>query len=416
MRSFFLVIVALMVAADLLWWRLADRRVRRLTKPRRWRAAVAAFVACQLAMLLWVLFARFVSPRGERMAPSVLVAATYLWHLLILPTTLLAHGFHWSTGAAWRKLRPLLTARTVPTTADGLTRRQFFGVAGPPVFTALAVGGSMRQVRTFRIRQIDVPIAGLPSDLHGLRIAHVTDLHVGRFTYGATLRRVVEQTNQLNADLVLLTGDLVNNNLADLPEALAAVKNMQSRYGSYMCLGNHDLIDRPREFIRRTKEAGVALLVNEAATLDVRGRPVQLLGTPWEHADAAFPWRVDTLLRQRTPEAFPILLAHHPHTFDAAAAAGLPLTLSGHTHGGQLMLNDHVGIGPMMFRYWSGLYRGPRTPPNASTSMVPRLVDSSTFSVRPSDAALVVSNGVGNWFPLRVHAAAEILDLRLVSA
>jgi hypothetical protein len=84
-------------------------------------------------------------------------------------------------------------------------------------------------------------------------------------------------------------------------------------------------------------------------------------------------------------------LAHHPHAFDAAAAAKIPLTLSGHTHGGQLMLSEQFGFGPAMFRYWSGLYRS-------------------------GASQLVVSNGVGNWFPLRVNAPAEIIHITLRQA
>ena len=99
------------------------------------------------------------------------------------------------------------------------------------------------------------------------------------------------------------------------------------------------------------------------------------------------------LARQIAPGTFPILLAHHPHAFDAAAAAGVPLTVSGHTHGGQLMLSDAVGFGPLMYRYWSGLYRKPEH----------------------NGASLVVSNGVGNWFPLRTGAPAEIIHLTLRS-
>ena len=94
------------------------------------------------------------------------------------------------------------------------------------------------------------------------------------------------------------------------------------------------------------------------------------------------------LLRQRQADAFPILLEHHPHAFDAAAESGIPLTLYGHTHGGQLMLNEQLGFGPAMFRYWSGFYR-------RGTSQ------------------LIVSNGVGNWFPVRMNAPAEIVHLTL---
>ena len=129
--------------------------------------------------------------------------------------------------------------------------------------------------------------------------------------------------------------------------------------------------------------------------MNVRGTPVQLLGLSWtrgyENRDQRIAASVQRLLTQRQPDAFPILLAHHPHAFDAAAAASMPLTLSGHTHGGQLMLNDQVGFGPALFRYWSGLY---------------------TRGV----SNLIVSNGVGNWFPLRVNAPAEIIHLTLLRA
>jgi len=118
--------------------------------------------------------------------------------------------------------------------------------------------------------------------------------------------------------------------------------------------------------------------------------PVQLLGLRWgpRRGDAAIDASMHELLQQRQPDAFPILMAHHPHAFDPAAAAGIPLTLSGHTHGGQLMLSKNLGCGPMMFRYWSGLYE-------------------------KGDNKLIVANGVGNWFPLRINAPAEIAHITL---
>jgi len=125
----------------------------------------------------------------------------------------------------------------------------------------------------------------------------------------------------------------------------------------------------------------------------VRGHPVQLLGLPWNRDEGLIASSVRELARQVAPGAFPVLLAHHPHAFDAAAAAGIPLTVSGHTHGGQLMLGASVGFGPLMYRYWSGVYRKPEH----------------------NEAALVVSNGVGNWFPLRTDAPAEIIHLTLRS-
>ena len=259
------------------------------------------------------------------------------------------------------------------------------------MLTAAGTGYARAQLDEFRVRDLDVPLPGLPPELDGVRIAVVSDLHVGNFTRGATVRRVVEETSRLAADLVLLPGDLIDHALADLPAALDAVCDMQSRHGAYLCVGNHDLIEDGAEFVRRTR-ARVPLLVGESRVVAVRGYPVQLLGLPWHRDEAGMGDAVRQLAGRVAPGAFPVLLAHHPHAFDAAAAAGLPLTVSGHTHGGQLMLGPDVGFGPAMFRYWSGLYR------------------------KPGGAALVVSNGVGNWFPLRVGAPAEIVHLTLRSA
>src|SRR5205085_1142502 len=112
-------------------------------------------------------------------------------------------------------------------------------------------------------------------------------------------------------------------------------------------------------------------------------------GSPWNRRDAYINEHTQETLSLRDPNAFPILLSHHPHAFDPASAQGIPLTLAGHTHGGQLMLTPTFGAGPLLFKYWSGLYR------------------------RLTGEALVVSNGTGNWFPLRINAPAEILHLTL---
>lgn len=401
MLSFFLTVITAIVTADLLWWWRADRFLRPLRRARLWRGLLAAFMGGQLALVFVLLFGRLLSPNLPSALPGVLTAFAYLWHLLALPAivitwllvgigTGIARGIRWLRGPSETS-----AAVTEPTlTVPFASRRQFLGAvaaAAPPLLTTATVGVSMARLDEFRVRPITVDVPNLPPELDGLRIAHVSDIHVGRFTNGRTLKRIVQATNQLDADLVLLTGDLINNSLTDLSDGLEAVANMQSRHGSFLCVGNHDLMDDPREFVRRTK-VRVPLLVGESQTLTVNGYPLQLLGLPWTRGQGAIESAVRDVATLRQPVAFPVLLAHHPHAFDAAAASGIPLTLSGHTHGGQLMLSDTVGFGPMFYKYWSGLYQKP---------------------AGRHRAALVVSNGVGNWFPLRTHAPAEIIDLRL---
>ena len=151
------------------------------------------------------------------------------------------------------------------------------------------------------------------------------------------------------------------------------------------------MFDDPAGFERTVRESGIAMLRNEAATVSVRGTIVQLLGIVWNHGEEEMAADVDAVVKLRDPAAFPILLAHHPHAFDRAVEHGLPLTLAGHTHGGQMMLNRRLGAGPSMFRYWSGLYQ-------------------------KAGRVLVVGNGTGNWFPIRVNAPAEIIHLTLRKA
>jgi predicted MPP superfamily phosphohydrolase len=404
MPSVVSIILVSILVGDVLWWWLADRRARRLPHALGWRLLVGVFLGGQLALVVWILGERVLAASALGRPPQLLTAAGYLWHLLLLPAGLVLvaiAGLLFGTWYGGRRLAEWITpgrgASDAPAvgTRETATRRQFLGrltAVTPLLLTGAGVAYTRTQLREFRIRPLSVALPGLPPELDGLRIALVADLHLGTFTNGQTVQRIVEDTNRLDADLVLLPGDLINHALADLSDALDAVSNMQSRHGAYLCVGNHDLIEDGAEFVRRVK-ARVPLLVNEYQVVPIRGQPLQLLGLPWHRGDALIASSVQELAGQIIPGAFPILLAHHPHAFDAAAAAGIPLTLSGHTHGGQLMLSDAVGFGPLLFRYWSGLYRKPGQ----------------------QGAALVVSNGVGNWFPLRTRAPAEIIHLTLRS-
>ncbi|HWM26205.1 MAG TPA: metallophosphoesterase [Chthoniobacterales bacterium] len=398
--SIIYVIIAALVALDLVWWFSADRLLRKAGWKRRTRILHSLFFGVQLAGLLTVILSR----RSELWdwLPKAMTAAVYLWHLLILPLLipLLAIGAIVAL-VCWvvRKIRARETAAAQIDDA-AISRRAFLAATAaftPQLFTIGLTAIALRQLEQFRIRRMTVAIHGLPAVLEGLTIAHVSDMHAGRFTRSAVLREMTAAVNDLRSELVLVTGDLINGALHELPEGIDAVRRFDARSGVYMIEGNHDLFPGREAFESGVKASGIPLLVNETEQLSVRGHPVQLLGLRWGgpifrrrqgYDDNTIAAAFEELIALRDPEAFPILLAHHPHAFDPAAAAQLPLTLSGHTHGGQLMLNEETGFGPLMFRYWSGHYTH-------------------------GDSHLVVSNGVGNWFPLRTRAPAEIIHLTL---
>jgi predicted MPP superfamily phosphohydrolase len=397
------IIIPILLLLDLIWWFSTDRLLRKAGWKGRIRVLHSLFCGFQLAGLLFVFFFRQ-SARWDHL-PTSLMTAIYLWHLLIMPLLLplfvigaIVALVCWVIGKIRKRAAREITDAPVDNT--GITRRAFLAATAaftPQLFTVGLTAIALRQLQQFRVRRMSISIRGLPETLGGLTIAHVSDMHAGRFTRSAVLREMTAAVNDLRSELVLVTGDLINGALHEIPEGIEAVQHLDARSGVYMIEGNHDLFQGREAFESKVKASGIPLLVNETAQLTVRGHPLQLLGLRWgaplfrrrqSSDDASIAASFTELMALRDPESFPILLAHHPHAFDPAAAAQLPLTLSGHTHGGQLMLNAEMGFGPMMFRYWSGHYtRG--------------------------DSHLIVSNGVGNWFPLRTRAPAEIIHLTL---
>jgi predicted MPP superfamily phosphohydrolase len=416
------------MAADIIWWRLADRAVLRARWAMLWRILLGLFTAAQLVYLVVFLLMGHLAPDTDWGWPLPLAVVAYVWHILVVPGTLILVWAWKAIGWARRRraagelgtppeLAPApetIVARVDAPRPARLTRREAlaaFSVAVPPLAAVVMTARAVDQLGTYRVRDLDLRLPTLPADLDGLTIAHVTDLHIGRFMPAGVMERVATETNALAADLVVYTGDLLDGSCTTLAPGVDFIRRLDPRHGLVMIEGNHDQFRGADRFEDGMRAAGLPLLLDEARTFRVPGRstPVQLLGASWGALkfgremdrggrDANLRFRdptpdamsasVATLAGRREAGAFPILLAHHPHLFDPAAAAGLPLVLAGHTHGGQLMLSENVGVGPLRFRYWTGLYsRG--------------------------DARLFVNNGVGNWFPLRINAPAEIVKITL---
>lgn len=388
-------ILVTMFGLDLYWWRVADHRLRLLRHGKFWRGVLAVFMAVMLGTLCTRMLAPRVSRTLNSWVPLPIVAAQYLWHLMVLPA-IIAIPFVYRAGSGARRVL-LRDPSPKPTGGPELTRRQVIAaaaVAAPPLLLGGGVGMAISQLGKFRTRRFDLQIPNLPPRLDGLSIVHLSDFHVGRFMTPAMMRQVIDTTNDMKPDLVLVTGDLIDYALVDLPPAIEEIKRLRPKYGSReglaMCIGNHDVIESGPAFRQQVRAAGVPILVDESKVIEVAGERVELLGINWFIGEAKNAAAVQRLSARRDPGAFPILMAHHPHAFDEAARQGIPLTLAGHTHGGQLMVTEKFGAGSILFRYWSGLYRAAG---NASQ--------------------LVVSNGIGNWFPLRVNAPAEIVWLTL---
>jgi len=260
-------------------------------------------------------------------------------------------------------------------------------------------GGWLRRHALLRepvVRTRTIVCPGWPEALDGFRIAHISDFHVGEYLPVRAALRLLEPLHTHPVDLVAVTGDIVDFHPIGVGPLLEALVDLPARHGTWCVCGNHDHLVRVEALLGACHRARLPMLMNECVRLDIDGTPLVVSGIDWASADADLAELVARTCRPEDAEVAHVLLAHHPHAFDAAADRGVDLVLSGHTHGGQLNtreLDDSPlsprGLGTLFHRYVWGVYeQGP--------------------------CRLHVTSGVGSWFPIRIRAAPEIalLDIR----
>jgi predicted MPP superfamily phosphohydrolase len=190
-----------------------------------------------------------------------------------------------------------------------------------------------------RVVEISIPVAGLPEGLEGFCIAQISDVHVGATIKRGFVESVVQRVNALNADLIAVTGDLVDGSVAQLAAHTSPLAGLAARHGVYFVTGNHEYYSGERAWTEEIRRLGLTVLKNEHVVLNHNGVPLVIAGVTdysAHHFDPA--QRSDAVLAMRGAPAdagVRILLAHQPSSAPAAASAGFDVQLSGHTHGGQ---------------------------------------------------------------------------------
>ncbi len=266
-------------------------------------------------------------------------------------------------------------------------------------FGSVAWGASVGNYRV-RVDRISLPLRGATESLEALRIAHVTDLHIGPLLRAERLRGFVQRINRLEPDLVVITGDLFDFDPAYVDAGCIELGKLKGRLGVYAVLGNHDVytgIDAVVEGLR--SHTSIRLLRDEWERVEVAGDGAALAivgiddpGQGWTEREAESS-ALERLAREIPADLPRLLLAHRPSYFTHASQLGFPLVLSGHTHGGQVALPfaNHLNLSRMISDRTRGIFRN-----GAGT--------------------LYVSRGLGMaGLPLRINCPREIALIRLVA-
>ena len=288
-----------------------------------------------------------------------------------------------------------------PDTMNVAVLRGKTALALPVTALLLSALGFWNARRTATVVQVDVPIANLPQTLQGFTVAQISDIHIGPTIKSQYLQRIVDRVNGLKANMVAITGDLVDGSVKELGHHIAPLAQLASTHGTFFVTGNHEYYSGAQSWIAALRKLGVQVLMNEHVVIehitdcqDPEPAVVVIAGVAdysAHHFDESHRSDPHKAMDQAPDHAvFKLLLAHQPRSAAAAADAGFDLQLSGHTHGGQFWPWNHFV--KLQQPFTAGLHR-------------------------LHNLWVYTSRGTGYWGPpKRFGAPSEITHLRLVRA
>jgi predicted MPP superfamily phosphohydrolase len=305
-----------------------------------------------------------------------------IFSALLLGLTQVAGGL---ARMAARVYRGVTGQRASPPANPG--RRRFLQAGVSALATApfvLSAYGAAYAAKAYEVQKLTLPFGRL------LRVVQLTDIHAGIYMSREEIRRYADQVIALQPELFVLTGDYISNSMVFLPACLEEMTGVRARYGTFATLGNHEhWYGELRELQAIFRQYRIPLLNNSHQVIQTERGPFAVAGI--DDLRSGHP-DLEAALRGLDPAIPTILLSHRPEIFPRAAAHGIPLTLAGHYHGGQIKLSlpgGDISVAHISTPYPEGLYRM-----NASH--------------------LYVSRGVGTTFtPVRLNARPEVTLFRL---
>jgi uncharacterized protein len=269
-------------------------------------------------------------------------------------------------------------------------------LAGSLPFVAATYGFAAGRLR-YTVERVDVPVANLPPELDGLRIAQLSDIHIGDYMPPREIARAVAMANELAPDISFVTGDFVSGEGDPLDACIGELAKLRAPLGVWGCNGNHEIYAGVEDEAEQLFQShGMRLLRARNQVIEYKGARFNLIGVDYQRDHMVSGERtgpmlgeIEHLVRRDMPN---ILLSHNPNSFPRAVELGIELSLAGHTHGGQVKVEivDHnITPARLISPFVAGLYGTPK-------------------------AALYVNRGLGTFgFPVRIGVPPEITLLTL---
>lgn len=255
----------------------------------------------------------------------------------------------------------------------------------------LSAYGVSQAIRVPQLKDIEVSIAGLPPEFDGYEIVQLTDLHISRLFPASWTKEVVSQTNALDPDLIVITGDFIDGSVENRRQDVAPLAELRARDGVYAIPGNHEYFFEYQDWMRHLATMNMTLLPNAHAVLTRGEGRIVLAGvTDLSATETGSPAPDLTKALEGAPADLPIiLLDHQPMMARKSAASGVALQLSGHTHGGMVR-----GLDLLVARVNAGFVSG---------------------RYQVADMTLYVNNGTALWpgFALRIGVPSELTRITL---
>lgn len=269
------------------------------------------------------------------------------------------------------------------------SRRKFFkkslDISSLAIATTLSLK-SIYEARFIKLERVNIKIKNLKDSY---KIVQLSDIHIGGLIDAEFIKKMVQRVNRLNPDIVVITGDLVDTDVDNISDALNELRGLNSKYGTYFIVGNHEYFHNITKTIESVKSLGIKVLENENVYIGEKGRGFNLAGVydvMGYRTKIYIPGLQKALLGKK--ESPTILLAHQPRYIEEVKD-GVDLILSGHTHGGQLY--PFKFLVKLQQPYISGLHQ------------------------HNKNMQIYVNKGTGFWGPpMRLGASSEITEITLL--